>query len=254
MTNDLSVRIIRALPYRGGREWDHRDVLYPYNTLYFVTGGDGHIRASGMVTDMHPGHVYLIPPRLRHDVWCSTHVEKVYVDVHAELLPGYDVFSGVHQVQDREIGLERCRRMQDLCGDGVRERLMLRGELALVLAGFMQEEPRPVSAKMASFLPMITYIQENLSARLRREELAERFHVNPSVLSRSFRQVFGCGLKQYTENLLSARLAEELLLTDSTLQQLADRYGFCDGYYLSACFKRSMGVSPQTYRKMHEGT
>ena len=75
--------------------------------------------------------------------------------------------------------------------------------------------------------------------------------MNPSVLSRSFKQVFGCGLKQYVEKLLTARLAEELLLTDKTLQFLADEYGFCDGYYLSAYFKRTMGVSPLEYRRLH---
>lgn len=80
-------------------------------------------------------------------------------------------------------------------------------------------------------------------------ELAARFGWNPSVLSRSFKQTFGCGIKQYAKKLLTARLAEELLLTDKTLSQLADEYGFCDSYYLSAYFKRCMRVSPLVYRE-----
>lgn len=95
---------------------------------------------------------------------------------------------------------------------------------------------------------MIEYIQENLSARLRREELATHFGWNPSVLSRTFKRVFGCGVKQYTEKLLTLRLSEALLETNKTLQVLAEEYGFSDGYYLSAFFKRNMGLSPQKYR------
>ena len=251
MTQDLSIRIVRAPSYHGDRSWNYQGTIHPYNTVYFVTGGDGHIRLDGTVTDMLPGYVYLIPPHVRHDVWCDSHVDKVYVDVHVELLPGYDVFSDTHEILVQHIGQERCTQMHTLCTGGVRERLMLRGELNLVLAGFMQKEPEPVSAKMAAFRPMITYMQENLSAQLRRDELARQFGWNPSVLSRSFKQVFGCGLKQYMEKLLTTRIAEELLLTDKTLQQLADEYGFCDNYYLSAYFKRSMGVSPLKYRKNH---
>lgn len=51
---------------------------------------------------------------------------------------------------------------------------------------------------------------------------------------------------------VSARMAEALLLTGETLQLLTDEYGFCDGYYLSACFKRYMDVSPLKYRALHQ--
>lgn len=249
MTQELNVRIVRAPSFHGDRSWNYRGTMHPYNTLYFVTGGDGHIRLNGVVTDMLSGYVYLIPPHVRHDIWCDTQVDKVYVDVHVELMPGYDVFSDTNEILVQHIGLERCERMHALSVGGIRERLMLRGEVNLVLAGFMQKDPEPVSAGMAAFRPMITYMQRNLSARLRISELAARFGWSPSVLSRSFKRVFGCGVKQYVEKLLTARLTEELLLTDKTLQQIADEYGFCDGYYLSAYFKRCMGVSPLIYRE-----
>ena len=92
-------------------------------------------------------------------------------------------------------------------------------------------------------------MQQHMSVRLCRDELAARFGWNPSSLSRSFKQIFGCGLKQYIEKQLTAQIAEELLLTNKTLQQLADEYGFCDACYLSAYFKRGMGVSPRAYRE-----
>ena len=249
MTNDLNVRIVRALKYRGDSRWNHRGMIYPYNTVYFVLSGDGHIRAGDAVTDMQPGWAYLIPAHLRHDVWCDSAVEKAYVDVHAELLPGTDLFSGRQDVGCLHLGLERCRGIYASCEGGVRERLVLRGELMLVLAGFMTGEPQAVSARMSAFVPMIEDMQQHLSARLRRNEIAARYGWHPSALSRAFEQVFGCGIKQYVEKLLVARLAEELLLTDKTLQQLATEYGFCDAYYLSAFFKRHIGLSPTVYRQ-----
>ena len=168
-----------------------------------------------------------------------------------ELLPGYDVFADTGKVLCQPLGLERCNRIYALCESGIRERLALRGELDLILAEFMTKEPKPASAKMISLLPIITDMQQNLSAQIRREDMAAKYGWNPSVLSRTFKQVFGCGMKQYAEKLLTARLVEEILLTNKTLQQLAVEYGFCDSYYLSAFFKRNMGVSPSTYRRIH---
>ena len=249
MTNELQVRIIRALSFSGDIHWNHQGLIYPYNTLYYVTKGDGHIRVNSTVTDMKPGYVYLIPSQLRHDIWCDSHVEKVYIDVHAELFPGYDVFLDTREVLCRYVGLERCLRMHLLCSDGIKEQLALKGELLLTLSDFMPANPTPVSTDMIAFLPMILYIQENLSAQLRRDNLAIRFGWNPSVLSRTFKRVFGCGVKQYSEKLLTLRISEELLGTNKTLPQLAAEYEFCDSYYLSAFFKRNMGISPQAYRK-----
>jgi len=249
VTNDIPVRIVRALRYRDDSRWNHPGMIYPYNTVYFVLGGDGHIRAGDAITDMQPGWAYLIPAHLRHDVWCDTAVEKAYVDVHAELLPGTDLFSGRQDIGSLFLGLERCQSIYNACEGGMRERLILRGELMLVLAGFMNGEPSAVSARMRDFLPMIEDMQQHLSARIRRNEIAAKYGWNPSALSRAFRQVFGCGIKQYVEKLLVARLAEDLLLTDKTLQQLAAEYGFCDAYYLSAFFKRHIGLSPAIYRQ-----
>lgn len=248
MTNELQVRIVRALPFSGDRHWNHQGLIYPYNTLYYVTGGDGHIRANGSVTAMKAGYVYLIPSQLHHDIWCDNNVEKVYIDVHAELFPGYDVFLDTREVLYQHIGIDRCERMRKLCAGGMREQLALRGELLLTLSEFMTTEPKPVSPGMTAFLPMVIYIQENLSAQLRRDELAARFGWNPSVLSRTFKHFFGYGVKQYVEKLLTLRISEELLGTNKTLHQLAEEYGFCDGYYLSSFFKRNMGISPQVYR------
>ena len=248
MTQDLTLRIVRALEYHRDRRWNYPAVMYPYNTLYFVLGGDGHIRLGDNIIDLQPGFVYLIPPHVCHDVWCDTHVDKMYADVHAELLPGYDVFSGTNSVLSRHVGLDFCRRMCHLCQDGLRNRLTLQGELALIMADFLDNEPKHISAKMLTFLPLVTYIQQHLSAQLRRDQIAAHFGWNPSSLSRAFKQAFDCTLKQYIEKLLTARLAQELISTSKTLQQLASEYQFCDEYYLSAFFKRNLGLSPQKYR------
>lgn len=249
MTSELNLNILTTLYYSGTTQWNYKGIIHSHNTVYFILGGNGHIRCNNIVTDMQPGCAYLIPPHQPHDIWCDTHIEKVYVDFHMELLPGHDIFSDTKEILCQTVGMKLCQEILNLCEGSIKDRLKLRGILSVIFSDFLPESTPPVSAKMLSLLPIISDIQENLSSQIRREELAQKHNWNPSVLSRTFKEVFGCGVKQYAERLLVTRLAEELMLTNKPLKQLAEDYNFCDAYYLSAFFKRNTGISPSLYRK-----
>ena len=87
------IRIVRAVHFQDGPQWNHPFNRYPYNTLYFVMGGDGFVTINGNTTALEAGYVYLIPPDTTFSCWCETAIEKLYVDVFAEIVPGCDLFS-----------------------------------------------------------------------------------------------------------------------------------------------------------------
>jgi len=252
VTKAVNIHIVRALRFCGDNTWNYQGILNPYNTLYYILDGNGHIHYGNTIVDLQAGYVYLIPQHLTQHVWCDSFIKKAYIDLHAEIIPGYDVFTNHKDILCKHIGIAHCSHIYEICeSNKIKDRLELQGELALTLADFLTEEPQPFSAKIVSLLPLITEMQQKPSARIRREELAAKYGWNVSVLSRTFKKVFGCGIKQYAEQILIARLTEELLLTDKTLQCLAVEYGFCDAYYLSSFFKRHIGVSPTVYRHTH---
>ncbi|MDR7340496.1 MULTISPECIES: AraC family transcriptional regulator [Glycomyces] len=80
------------------------------------------------------------------------------------------------------------------------------------------------------------------------EALARESGVSRSALARRFRSAVGQGPMGY---LVGVRidLAEELLRgTDLTLNAIAARVGFSDGFALSAAFKRARGRAPSAIR------
>jgi AraC-like DNA-binding protein len=80
------------------------------------------------------------------------------------------------------------------------------------------------------------------------EGLAKELGVSRSSLARRFRSAVGQGPMGY---LVGVRidLAEDLLRgTDLTLNAIAARVGFSDGFALSAAFKRARGQSPSAIR------
>ena len=253
MTDDIQLRLVRALPFEGNTAWNYRGICDVHHTIYYILAGDGHIRTEKGALDLEPGRVYLIPRGLPHDLWCDTHIRKTYLDFHVELFPGCDALAEAGEVRSLPAGREVCQRIFDAAQrKTLRDRTFLRGQLLTAVAAFMPDNLPGISPAMQPFLPIVEEMRRNLSASIRREEIAARYGWNPSSFSRAFRRAFGCGFKQYQERLLTERIAEELLVSNKTLQTIAEGYGFCDAYYLSAFFKRTMGTSPAIYRKQHE--
>ena len=71
------IRIVRAVHFQDGPQWNHPFNRYPYNTLYFVMGGDGFVTINGKTTALEAGYVYLIPPDTTFSCWCETAIEKL---------------------------------------------------------------------------------------------------------------------------------------------------------------------------------
>ena len=52
--------------------------------------------------------------------------------------------------------------------------------------------------------------------------------------------------------LLRIKKAELLLsTTNATLSEIADECGFDNAFYLSSVFKKEMGISPKSYRRLY---
>ncbi len=250
----FTLRIIRAVYYENDQNWNFLINLYPYNTAYFILGGDGFVKIGEQTTPLLPGHAYLIPANTIYSCWCNTRIEKLYVEFTLEVVPGMDVFSGQDGIAERAVPMEG---IQALCKDHnspfLTDQMRFHGALMGALSrcpGNVGQEP---GLDKMRFKPILWDIQRNLYSDIRLSELAARHGWNPSTLSHAFKKAFGLSLKQYVERLLVNALKQDLVLTDKRLSLLAADYRFCDAYYLSAFFKRHMELSPTVYRKMFAG-
>lgn len=95
------------------------------------------------------------------------------------------------------------------------------------------------------------YIREHCREPLLLQEVARRFGLSQSQFSRRFRAAEGLSPVQYLTG-LRLDLAKSLLVeSDLTIEAIADRCGFQNGFYLSRVFASHMNVSPSQYRKLH---
>jgi LacI family transcriptional regulator len=98
------------------------------------------------------------------------------------------------------------------------------------------------------------FIREHAHQGIGVDDLLKAIPLSRSCLERKFHQ--WVGIAPY-EAILRARVqrARELLaLTDLSMVRIADMAGFSGAEYLSAAFKKQVGVSPRSYRERNRGS
>ncbi|WP_077720305.1 helix-turn-helix domain-containing protein [Novibacillus thermophilus] len=82
-------------------------------------------------------------------------------------------------------------------------------------------------------------------------ELSEMLELSPVQFTRRFRKAFHITPSELVRTLRIRKAAKLLLDTDLTLDQIAKRCGYDNGFYLSRVFSRHMNVSPSKYRQQN---
>ena len=59
--NEIKFEIVESGLLTAGEEWDYKQVVSPFNRLYFILEGEGHIHNDMQQMDLKEGHLYLIP-------------------------------------------------------------------------------------------------------------------------------------------------------------------------------------------------
>lgn len=81
------------------------------------------------------------------------------------------------------------------------------------------------------------------------EELAKRFFISKSYLSRIFREVTSFTVNEY-KNISRIKKSQQLLLhSDCSITEVSERLGFENLTYYERVFKKYTGMSPFKYRK-----
>ncbi len=100
---------------------------------------------------------------------------------------------------------------------------------------------------------IMAYINEHLCRPLTIQELADQVHLDPSYLSRRFKEQAGCSIREYII-LKRIALAKELLRQGKTVTEVCQNSGFYDYANFIRTFKKYAGLPPGQYgRQMRAG-
>lgn len=161
-------------------------------------------------------------------------------DMHIVIISGHDTFEYAKQ----------CIRL------GVKEYLLkpvneqeLERTVRGIVSGLRPEALLGAQSRSAVRDVIDALYRDFRDPELSLQALAERFHLNPSYLSRAFSEDTGAS---FTETLTGLRMEEALHLlrtTDLRGYEIAERVGIPDPKYFGACFKKYTGRTLQEARR-----
>lgn len=115
----------------------------------------------------------------------------------------------------------------------------------------LNEKRRDVDTEDAEsnrILEIVKYINENYSEKITLDSLSKKFFLNPSYISRAFKNKLNISFNNYLRSVRIREIAVLLQDTDLDIKSIAFRTGFESSTALCRTFKSAMGVTPLSYR------
>lgn len=223
------------------------------------------IEIGDVCYDLAPGEFCIIPPGTVHRIkWGSPRdpsANMLWFSITSEIVrTGYSAYSD--RTRSKIWGTDLNIPGNFLIGEIFAERARARegsaeaiicyinAFLSLILQNVnFQSESGGLSWTNAMVSELKEYIHSHYSEELSLPELSARVCLSPNYLCKLFRQTTGETLTRYIRNL---KIEKSIgLLADSSLSinEIAEKLGFCDQFYFSKVFKSFMCISPQQYRR-----
>lgn len=148
-----------------------------------------------------------------------------------------EVFSDNEQPFERIIVMETMPEMRNYLGEIIEK-------CTSIINSNQHKKVRKI------FLDVKEYIDSNFNdPEISLSEVAKKFFVNLSYLSKIFKEENGITFVDYLIKLRMDHAIELLKATDQKAYQIAEEVGIKDPHYFSVCFKKYTGVSVNEYRK-----
>ncbi|WP_124065465.1 response regulator [Clostridium sp. E02] len=118
-------------------------------------------------------------------------------------------------------------------------------QLSNVIFRLQSEEKKKRADKAVNYIQK--FIEENISEDLSLVRLSEQVFLNPSYLSRLYKQVFGVNLSEFIDRVRIKRAKELLEKENVKIYEVAKMVGYETATSFTRFFRKGTGRSPQEY-------
>jgi AraC-like DNA-binding protein len=251
--NNISIEVLISGYLRAETEWNKVRYTSPhYSKLYFILGGDAYISYRGERHNLLPNRAYLIPSDLIYDNGCETGINFLYFNIRLTNRSGYDFLANYDEMLECEYSCEDIMRLiEKYRSNDLVDSLYVKNKLMEVLLMLISTVPdvKLTNKKYSQCVAdALNYIHSHLSAGISIDEICNNVYTARSTLNKKFKNEVGMSLRTYINSEILSRCELLLVDTDLPIVRISERFGFCDQFYFSRCFKEKFGVTPQKYR------
>ena len=99
----------------------------------------------------------------------------------------------------------------------------------------------------------IAYMKSHIEEKLSVNDICKELHYNRSYIYRQFKKTTGSTIMSYFVKMKIKRAKELLRDTDMPIASISDLLSFDNPNYFSKVFKKTVGYTPSSYRKIKRG-
>lgn len=248
--NEINMDILQIQWIKLGEGWKAQNLISSFTRVYMIISGEGYLKTEDKHITMRPGHVYVIPAGVSLSYGCVGHLEKLYFHVSLPLNNNLDLFIGVNDIFEFE-DKENIDLLMS-CGEGDTALRVMRAKAYLYgLISKCLEKSREIELRKYSdyVTEIISYVEDNLSANLTVDKIADSLFTSPAKLRKKFLEETGMTIGKYIDERVMFIAELEVRAREKSLKEISDSLGFCDQFYFSRCYTKKYGISPMKYRK-----
>lgn len=255
---------------------------HEYFEIDYVMRGEATLELDGDRRPMHSGEFCLLSPGLEHDIVPARGAQVIGITV-----PGVTVEQTLYRLLRRDtiltkffhavldndkigymlIGTPGDRRIREVLRGILHEHFfreefaydIISDHLAILFAFVLRScgdqyewhDEEGDRRGIQGMLSVLKYMREHYRT-LTLNELAERFHYEPSYLGKQIKAATG---ENYTEIIRGIRIDEAkrlLRTTNLSVDEVAEQVGYMGRVHFFRCFRKAVGMTPGDYRKEHQ--
>jgi AraC-like DNA-binding protein len=257
--SDLSVVRAGYLPRK--REWIHHH--FDIHALGLVVSGRGSYRVGeGPVKPIGPGNLFAVfpGPRFHYGAQPGTSWEEYFICLAGDRLPrwieaGWFFTDGsVHALAGVSEAVELWRELLGVLGRGEAgdaERAAAIAERLAVELFYGRAERKRAALASPSIEAVLHHCRLHAAEPIDFPALAEANAMSYSHLRQQVRRLTGLSPARYVTRLRCEQARALLTETDLPVKLIAARVGIDDPFTFSRTFRRTVGVSPEGYRRQN---
>lgn len=242
----------------------HLEMIKPYWTVSFVLEGNVETRSSGVADLAKTGDLMIHPPNLPFTEKASGGGIHLWMLIDVKVMPQLNFFQRfpvgrVITLLHKEAYAHAFESLLEVWNRphtplrNFKAMLIALGLLDDILESWMRSgSPGRPASKLNDedrFLEVIQFMEEHVSRKMTREDLARIVHLHPGYFNRVFKQTYGMSPVQMLKMLRLRKAVQLLDEQGNTLEWISAVCGFGDAAYFSKVFKESAGKTPGEYRK-----
>lgn len=255
----------------------HRHEFYEIN---IITGGYGMHYIEEERFRVKKGQVFVIPPMVKHGYICGDGLDVFHLHIHPDyfkqnynllqkmegfgVLFGFDArqihtnFTTYIELSDEEFDKIYNENIISVCKFihtyDLKNMIRAMSEATLLIVALCESCARSLSlmsTKDRNFVESLSYIIENISGKIKVDDLARVAKMSRTAYFNYFLKETGQTPAVYIMNKRLELACSRLKSTDISIDDIATDVGFCERAHLIKCFKKRYGITPTEYRKQN---